>query len=106
MWRHTHPDSLRPWLRQRLDNGWEPLPLLGKLLHPTPRPHRLIDESVLAGLDAMFGLDDLYTRLDPLLQSETSNSPAGEHHANILRALREHRPATSPTPPPDSGATT
>ncbi len=106
MWRHTHPDSLRPWLRQRLDNGWEPLPLLGKLLHPTPRPHRLIDESVLAGLDAMFGLDNLYTRLDPLLQTQTSNSPADEHHANILQALREHRTATGQTPPPDSGTTT
>ncbi|SOE19064.1 KAP family P-loop domain-containing protein [Streptomyces sp. OK228] len=106
MWRHTHPDSLRPWLRQRLDNGWEPLPLLGKLLHPTSRPHRLIDESVLAGLDAMFGLDDLYTRLAPLLlQSETSNNSADEHHANILQALREHRPATGQTPPPDSGTT-
>ncbi|MEU6646626.1 hypothetical protein ABZ863_29325 [Saccharomonospora sp. NPDC046836] len=105
MWRHTHPETLRPWLRQRLNNGWEPLPLLGKLLHTTSRPHRLIDESVLAGLDAMFGLDDLYTRLDPLLQNETSNNPADAHHANILQGLREHRPATGQTPPPDSGTT-
>ncbi|ESU51452.1 hypothetical protein P376_0574 [Streptomyces sp. HCCB10043] len=106
MWRHTHPVSLRPWLRQHLNNGWEPLPLLGKLLHPTSHSPRLIDESVLAGLDAMFGLDDLYTRLDPLLQAETDNSPADEHHADILQALREHRPATGQTSPPDSGTTT
>ncbi len=92
MWRHTHPDNLRPWLRQRLDNGWEALPLLGKLLRPTSRTRLLIDESVLAGLDAMFGLDDLYARLDPLLQTQSSNSPADEHHANILQALREHAP--------------
>ncbi|ATL88690.1 hypothetical protein [Streptomyces malaysiensis] len=105
MWRHTHSDSLRPWLRQRLDNGWEPLPLLGKLLHPTSRPHRLIDESVLADLDAMFRLDDLYTRLDPLLQTQTSNNSADEHHTNILQALHEHRPTTGQTPPSDSGTT-
>ncbi|MFB6850150.1 hypothetical protein ACFCXS_35535 [Streptomyces sp. NPDC056373] len=103
MWRHTHPSTLRPWLRQRLNNGWDALPLLGKLLHPTSRPFRLIDESVLASLDAMFGLDNLYTRLDPLLQAETGNSPADEHHANILQALREHRPSQ---PSPHNGTTT
>jgi hypothetical protein len=54
----------------------------------------------------MVGLDDLYTRLDPLLETQTSNNSADEHHANILQALREHRPATGQTPPPDSVTTT
>ncbi|MFD9480437.1 hypothetical protein [Streptomyces nojiriensis] len=56
------------------------------------RSRLLIDESVLASLDAMFGLDDLYARLEPLLQAQSSISPADEHQANILQALREHAP--------------
>ncbi|CAM5683114.1 Energy-coupling factor transporter ATP-binding protein EcfA2 OS=Streptomyces griseomycini OX=66895 GN=FHS37_007833 PE=4 SV=1 [Streptomyces griseomycini] len=92
MWRYERPESLRLWLLQRLDNGWEPLPLLGKLIRPATRPFPLIDDNVLAGLDAMFSLDILYTRLDPVLQS--SHSPADSHQASILQALREHRPTT------------
>ncbi|MFC4036320.1 hypothetical protein ACFO3J_33480 [Streptomyces polygonati] len=38
MWRHTDPDGIRTWLRDRLDNGWELLPLLAKLIPPSTSP--------------------------------------------------------------------
>jgi len=101
MWRHTNPDSLRPWLRQRLDNGWELLPLLGQLIQPASRPFPLLDESMLAGFEAMFGLDNLYARLDPLLQAHAGVSPVEGHQADILQALRAHRPSPDQTPPRD-----
>ncbi|WP_257033621.1 hypothetical protein [Streptomyces sp. Ag109_G2-15] len=106
MWRHTNPDTLRPWLHQRLDNGWELLPLLAKLIQPASHPFPLIDHTTLAGLDAMFGLDNLYTHLEPFIHASTGNSPANEHQANILQALGEHRPTTGQTPPSNSGTTT
>ncbi|WP_406164401.1 P-loop NTPase fold protein [Streptomyces sp. NBC_00996] len=105
MWRHTNPDTLRPWLHQRLDNGWELLPLLGKLIQPASHPFPLIDHPTLAGLDAMFGLDDLYTHLEPFIHASTGNGPADEHQANILQALRERRPTTGQTPPANSATT-
>ncbi|MBA6439946.1 P-loop NTPase fold protein [Streptomyces sp. GMR22] len=106
MWRHTNPDTLRPWLHQRLNNGWELLPLLAKLIQPASHPFPLIDHTTLAGLDAMFGLDGLYTHLEPFIHASAENSPANEHQANILQALGEHRPTTGQTPPPNSGTTT
>jgi hypothetical protein len=53
----------------------------------------------------MFGHDDLYTRPAPLLDIPAS-SPADEHQANILQALRERHPTTGQTPPRNPGTTT
>ncbi|MFG3026531.1 hypothetical protein ACGFZQ_50020 [Streptomyces sp. NPDC048254] len=65
MWRHTAPAGIRSWLRNRLDNGWELLPLLAALITPKQFPFPLLDPATLAGLDAMFTLDALYTHLAP-----------------------------------------
>ncbi|WP_327187437.1 hypothetical protein [Streptomyces sp. NBC_01334] len=52
------------------------------------------------------GFDDLYTHLEPFTHASAGNGPADEHQANIVQALREHRPTTGQTPPSDSGTTT
>ncbi|MDQ1070282.1 hypothetical protein [Streptomyces canus] len=69
MWRHTDPADIRTWLRDRLDHGWELLPLLAALITPQQFPFPPIDNETWAGLDAMFTHDDLYTRLTPLLDN-------------------------------------
>ncbi|MFD8219445.1 P-loop NTPase fold protein [Streptomyces sp. NPDC059697] len=103
MWRHTDPASIRTWLRDRLDHGWELLPLLAALITPQQFPFPLIDNETWAGLDALFTHDDLYTRLTPLLNnSPDTPPPTDQHQANILQALRDRRPdqhqATPDTP--------
>lgn len=72
MWRHTDPASIRTWLRDRLDRGWELIPLLAALIPPQQSLFPLIDNDTWAGLDALFTHDDLYTRLALLL----NDSPA------------------------------
>ncbi|MEV7144647.1 P-loop NTPase fold protein [Streptomyces tauricus] len=93
MWRHTAPASLRTWLRDRLDHGWELLPLLAALIPPQQFPFPLIDNDTWAGLDAMFTHDDLYTRLTPHLNNSPDTTPPTDpHQTNILQALRDRRP--------------
>uniref|UniRef100_UPI003D754A2B KAP family P-loop NTPase fold protein n=1 Tax=Actinacidiphila sp. bgisy160 TaxID=3413796 RepID=UPI003D754A2B len=99
MWRHTHPASLRTWLRDRLDNGWDLLPLLAVLITPQQVPFPLIDNDTWAGLDAMFTHDDLYTRLTPYLDSPDTPQLADQHQADILQALRDRRPNPHQTNP-------
>ncbi|WP_307075745.1 hypothetical protein [Streptomyces canus] len=70
---HTDPAGIRTWLRDRLDHGWELLPLLAALITPQQFPFLLIDNETWAGLDAMSTHDDLYTRLTP---SSTTACPA------------------------------
>ncbi|MGV9903382.1 hypothetical protein ACWDU8_13025 [Streptomyces sp. NPDC003388] len=52
MWRHTDPAGIRTWLHDRLDHGWELLPLLAALITPQQFPFPLIDNDTWAGLDA------------------------------------------------------
>ncbi|MFJ5534111.1 P-loop NTPase fold protein [Streptomyces sp. NPDC093261] len=103
MWRHTDPAGIRTWLHDRLDQGWELLPLLAALIPPQQFPFPLIDNDTWAGLDALFTHDDLYTRLTPLLNnSPDTPPPTDQHQTNILQALRDRRPdqpqATPDTP--------
>lgn len=92
-WRHTASEATRTWINQQLDETWTPLGLLAVLLPPDRAPFPLIDSDTLQGLDALIGLEALYSRLGPLLNApaaEPSSSP-DEHQARILQALREHR---------------
>jgi hypothetical protein len=99
MWRHTDPTGIRTWLRDRLNNGWELLPLLTKLIDPAQYPQPLISNETWAGLDAMFTHADLYTRLTTHLDTP---QPADQHQTDILHELRNRRPnphQTTPTTP-------
>ncbi|WP_024757532.1 P-loop NTPase fold protein [Streptomyces exfoliatus] len=92
-WRHTESEVCRTWINQRFDQGWDPLALLAVLLPPDRAPFPVIDSDTLHSLDALIGLDALYSRLGPLLDAtaaDPDNSP-DEHPARILQALREHR---------------
>lgn len=99
MWRHTDPHGIRTWLRNRLDNGWELLPLLAKLITPRHFPFPLIDNDTWAGLDAMFTHHALYTRLTPYLDNPHTQLPADQHQTDILQALRDRRPVPHQTTP-------
>ena len=88
-WRHTHPESARAWLHQRLDDRWEILPLLAALISPATLQAPFLSDDIVSALDALFGLDELYTRLDPLLDPEAAVT-ADHHQANLLQALRNH----------------
>ncbi|MGW2232232.1 hypothetical protein ACWCRG_43170, partial [Streptomyces formicae] len=93
MWRHTDPAGIRTWLRARLDQGWELLPLLAALIPPQQFPFPLIDNDTWASLDAMFTHDDLNTRLTPHLNNSPDTPPPTDpHQTNILQALRDRRP--------------
>lgn len=103
MWRHTDPAGIRTWLHDRLDHGWELLPLLAALITPQQFPFPLIDNDTWAGLDALFTHNDLYTRLTPHFNNSPDTPPPTDpHQANILQALRDRRPdphqATTDTP--------
>ncbi|MGW5354189.1 KAP family P-loop NTPase fold protein [Streptomyces sp. NPDC004031] len=99
MWCHTDPAGIRTWLSNRLDNGWDLLPLLAKLISPQPFPHLLINDETWAGLDAMFTHDGLYARLAPHLDNPTTPHPADQHQTDILQALRDRRPNPHQTTP-------
>ncbi|SDN39273.1 P-loop NTPase fold protein [Actinacidiphila guanduensis] len=99
MWRHTDPDGIRTWLRDRLQNGWELLPLLAKLITPAQYPEPLINDDTWAGLDAMFTHDALYARLTSHLDNPDTPQPADQRQADILQALRDHRPDPHQTTP-------
>ncbi|MFK0181853.1 hypothetical protein ACIQVR_38575 [Streptomyces xanthochromogenes] len=102
MWRHTDPAGIRTWLHDRLDHGWELLPLLATLITPQQFPFPLIDNDTWAGLDALFTHDDLYTRLALLLSNSPDTAPpTDQHQTNILQALRDRRP-DQPQATPDT----
>jgi len=68
-------------------------------LHVLPAdraPFPIIDSDTLHSLDALIGLDALYSRLGPLLNAPAADpgNPQDEHPAHILQALREHRSNT------------
>ncbi|MFJ4343290.1 P-loop NTPase fold protein [Streptomyces sp. NPDC088915] len=92
-WRHTDSEVCRTWINQRFDQGWDPLALLSVLLPPDRAPFPLIDHDTLQRLDALIGLEALYSRLGPLLDASAANpdTPQDDHPARILQALREHR---------------
>ncbi|ROP44270.1 P-loop NTPase fold protein [Streptomyces sp. PanSC9] len=91
-WRHTESEVCRTWINQRFDQGWDPLALLAVLL-PPDRAFPLIDSDTLQSLDALIGLEGLYSRLGPLLDVPAADpdSSQDEHQARILQALRQHR---------------
>jgi hypothetical protein len=92
-WRHTGPEDVRTWINQRLDEQWTPLDLLAAILPSDRAPFPLIDNDTLQSLDALIGLEGLYSRLGPLLDAPTAapDSSQDEHRQRILQALREHR---------------
>ncbi|MEV5787474.1 P-loop NTPase fold protein [Streptomyces sp. NPDC048448] len=92
-WRHTESEVCRTWINQRFDQGWDLLALLAVLLPPDRAPFPIIDSDTLQSLDALIGLDALYSRLGPLLDASAADpdNPQNEHPARILQALREHR---------------
>ncbi|MFF3968092.1 P-loop NTPase fold protein [Streptomyces griseorubiginosus] len=92
-WRHTASDATRIWINQQFDETWTPLDLLAVLLPPDRAPFPVIDNDTLQSLDALIGLEALYSRLGPLLDTPAADpdSPQDEHRARILQALREHR---------------
>ncbi|MFF9337765.1 hypothetical protein ACF1AI_36000, partial [Streptomyces albogriseolus] len=92
-WRHTDSEVCRTWMNQRFDQGWDPLALLAVLLPRDRAPLPLIDSDTLHSLDALIGLEELYSRLGPLLDAPAADpdSSQDEHQARILQALREHR---------------
>ncbi|WP_260844943.1 hypothetical protein [Streptomyces sp. SLBN-31] len=95
-WRHTKSEVCRTWINQRFDQGWNPLGLLATLLPPDRAPLPVIDDATLQSLDALIGLDALYSRLGSLLDAPAADpdSPQDEHRARIFQALREHRSTT------------
>jgi hypothetical protein len=95
-WRHAEPEAARTWISQRLDQEWAPLDLLAVLLPPDRAPFPVIDNDTLQSLDALIGLEALYSRLGPLLDTPAADphSSQDEHQARILQALREHRGST------------
>ncbi|MFD6243094.1 P-loop NTPase fold protein, partial [Streptomyces diastaticus] len=92
-WRHSAPEASRAWINQQLDDTWVPLDLLAVLLPPERTPFPVIDHDTLRSLDALIGLEALYSRLGPLLDAPAADpdNPQDEHPARILQALREHR---------------
>ncbi|MGW2768756.1 hypothetical protein [Streptomyces sp. NPDC001275] len=96
--RHTEPEASRTWLNQRLDEEWAPLDLLAALLPPDRAPFPVIDHDTLQSLDALIGLEVLYSRLGPLLDvpAVDPTGPHEEHQQRILQALREHREGNTP----------
>lgn len=92
-WRHTDSEICRSWINQRFDQGWNPLDLLATLLPPDRAPLPVIDDATLQSLDALIGLEALYSRLGPLLDAPAADpdSSQDEYRALILQALREHR---------------
>ncbi|MEV5089466.1 P-loop NTPase fold protein [Streptomyces griseoincarnatus] len=92
-WRHSAPENARAWVNQRLDDRWTPLDLLAVLLPHERAPFPVIDHETLQSLDALIGLEALYSRLGPLLDAPAADSDSSqdEHPARILQALREHR---------------
>ncbi|MFI9152643.1 hypothetical protein [Streptomyces sp. NPDC053367] len=87
-WRHTESEDCQTWINQRFDQEWDPLALLSVLLPPDRAPFPVIDHDTLQSLDALIGLEALYSRLGPLLDAP---DPQNEHRARILQALRRHR---------------
>ncbi|MFC9931923.1 hypothetical protein [Streptomyces sp. NPDC127190] len=89
-WRHTESEVCRIWINQRFDQGWNPLDLLATLLPPDRAPLQVIDEATLQSLDALIGLEALYSRLGPLLDTPATApaDPREEHQQGILQALR------------------
>ncbi|WP_329392634.1 KAP family NTPase [Streptomyces lydicus] len=98
-WRHTASEATRAWINQRLDEAWTPLGLLAVLLPPDRAPFPVIGNDTLQSLDALIGLEALYSRLRPHLDAPaaTPDSSQDEHQARILQALREHRDADTAT---------
>ncbi|MFJ7630937.1 P-loop NTPase fold protein [Streptomyces sp. NPDC097595] len=90
-WRHSAPENARAWINQRLDDRWTPLDLLAVLLPHERTPFPVIDHDTLQSLDALIGLEALYSRLEPLLDAPDPDNPQGEHRERILQALRQHR---------------
>ncbi|MDX3524861.1 hypothetical protein [Streptomyces scabiei] len=92
-WRHTASEATRVWINQQLDETWTPLDLLALLLPPDRAPFPVVDDATLQSLDALIGLEALYSRLGPLLDTPAADSDSSqdEHRARILQALREHR---------------
>ncbi|MEU9313750.1 hypothetical protein [Streptomyces sp. NPDC048256] len=92
-WRHTASEATRVWINQQFDETWTPLDLLAVLLPPDRAPFPVIDNDTLQSLDALIGLEALYSRLGPLLDTPAADpdSSPDEHRARILQALREHR---------------
>ncbi|WP_259670025.1 hypothetical protein [Streptomyces sp. ID38640] len=98
-WRHTASEAARAWINQRLDEAWTPLGLLVVLLPPDRARFTVIGNDTLQSLDALIGLEALYSRLRPHLDApaaDPDDSP-DEHRARILQALREHRDGDTPT---------
>ncbi|MET8331980.1 hypothetical protein [Streptomyces sp. NPDC005181] len=96
-WRHTEPQNAQAWINQCLDDSWPPLDLLTVLVPPDRARFPVIDNDTLHSLDALIGLDDLYSRLGPLLDAPAADptNPHDEHQERILQALREHRQRNS-----------
>ncbi|MFF7849819.1 P-loop NTPase fold protein [Streptomyces sp. NPDC007910] len=90
-WRHSAPENARAWINQRLDDRWTPLDLLAVLLPHERAPFPVIDHDTLQSLDALIGLEALYSRLEPLLDAPDPDNPQDEHRERILQALRQHR---------------
>ncbi|WP_345282672.1 hypothetical protein [Streptomyces gulbargensis] len=90
-WRHSAPENARAWINQRLEDRWTPLDLLAVLLPHERAPFPFIDHDTLQSLDALIGLEALYSRLGPLLDAPDPDNPQDEHRERILQALRQHR---------------
>lgn len=90
-WRHSAPENARAWINQRLDDRWTPLDLLAVLLPHERAPFPVIDHDTLQSLDALIGLEALYSRLGPFLDAPDPDNPQDEHRERILQALRQHR---------------
>ncbi|GLP68763.1 hypothetical protein TUSST3_53860 [Streptomyces sp. TUS-ST3] len=92
-WRHAEPAAARAWISQRLDQEWALLDLLAVLIPPDRAPFPIIDNDTLQSLDALIGLEALYSRLGPLLDTPAADpdNSQDEHRARILEALRGHR---------------
>lgn len=95
-WRHTVSETARAWISQRLDAAWAPLDLLAVLLPPDHPPFPVIDNDTLQSLDALIGLNALYNRLGPLLDTPAADhaSSRDEHRQRILK----HFAATAAPP--------
>ncbi|WP_331749033.1 hypothetical protein OIA45_48335 (plasmid) [Streptomyces chartreusis] len=93
-------ETARAWISQRLDAAWAPLDLLAVLLPPDHPPFPVIDNDTLQSLDALIGLNALYNRLGPLLDTPAADhaSSRDEHRQRILK----HFAATA-APPLGSG---
>ncbi|MGV4988705.1 P-loop NTPase fold protein [Streptomyces sp. NRAIS4] len=92
-WRHTDSEAARTWINQHLDQEWTPLDLLAVLLPPDRAPFPVIDNDTLQSLDALIGLEALYSRLGPYLDAPAADpdNSLDEHRARILQALHVHR---------------